>query len=454
MKKTVCIFLLLLTVILLFSSCADRETCSHDVVKGRCRGCGVKPSQGLELVYHDDRGGYALVGLGSCTDEVVIVPARYEGKPVVYAAGFEKDDLVKKIYLPSSITSFAPTFFNGATALEEVYLQGGMTVEGFKHCAALKKVYLGCGVEGLGEAFVVTPSLADVILEEGREKPLFSYGAFTDSGLVKNKALYEDGGLYIGNFLLAVDPDATELVIRDGTENMSAFALRGMTKLESLVIGKSVVFDRSHATTDTFEDCISLKKLVTASNLTALTGLPANLEELEYRVGVTAVGKAKECRMLKKVILPEGLRSLPPYAFMGCKALAEVKLPSTLRSIGDSAFAGCLSLREVTLPDGLQSVEANAFVSCASLAAIKLPSSLKYLGASAFQQTAIEWLVIPSGVEAVGATVSSAKAYFCGAEAPGKGWTQNWHFQTADKKAEVYYKGEWTYENSIPVPKA
>lgn len=453
MKKTVWILLLLLAALMIFSSCADREACAHDVVKGRCRSCGVKPSQGLELVYHDDRGGYALVGLGNCTDEAVIVPARYKGKPVVYAAGFENDGFVKKIYLPSSITSFSPTFLNGATALEEVYLQGG-SVEGFKNCAALRKVYLASGVKGLGAAFVGASSLTEVTLEEGREKPLFSWGAFTDSGLVKNKTLYVDGGLYIGDFLLAVDPDATELVIRDGTQNMSAYALRGMTKLESLVIGKSVVFDLSHSTTATFEDCVSLKKLVTASNLTALTGLPANLEELEYRVGVTAVGKAKECRMLKKVILPEGLRSLPPDAFTGCKALSEVKLPSTLQSIGARAFAGCLSLGEVMLPDGLQSIEANAFVSCVSLKSVRLPSSLKYLGASAFQQTAIEWLVIPSGVEAVGATVSSAKAYFCGAEAPGKGWTQNWHFQTADKKAEVYYKGQWTYENSIPVPKA
>ena len=50
----------------------------------------------------------------------------------------------------------------------------------------------------------------------------------------------------------------------------------------------------------------------------------------------------------KKVILPEGLKTIGESVFNGSK-LEEVYIPSTVESIGENSFAGCKNLKKVHL---------------------------------------------------------------------------------------------------------
>lgn len=165
---------------------------------------------------------------------------------------------------------------------------------------------------------------------------------------------------------------------------------------------------------------------------------------------------------LRKVLLPEGLKSIGDAAFLSCIALKEIGLPATLESIGALAFArsglvtiefpaqvksigdyaleGCAGLRvitvaesntaykaennllytidgatllkgaplsrkEVTLPDGLKTVAPYAMQGSSSLnGAVVLPKSLEVIGDYAFAHcSGFEGeLVLPAGLKTIG----------------------------------------------------
>lgn len=72
-----------------------------------CTASALEPSVGLEIEYADSFYGCRVVGRGTCTDEVIVIPGEYEGNPVVTIApeAFYKDETLKKIYLPDTLTS-------------------------------------------------------------------------------------------------------------------------------------------------------------------------------------------------------------------------------------------------------------------------------------------------------------------------------------------------------------
>ena len=55
-----------------------------------------------------------------------------------------------------------------------------------------------------------------------------------------------------------------------------------------------------------------------------------------------------------RVIIGEGVKSIPFGLFMDCKNIARVEMPSTVERIGDNAFRNCTSLTTIDLPSGLQ----------------------------------------------------------------------------------------------------
>ena len=50
---------------------------------------------------------------------------------------------------------------------------------------------------------------------------------------------------------------------------------------------------------------------------------------------------------LLSIVVPEGIRTIPPKAFAGCKNLTRVELPDTLEEIGKAAFLDCESLQGI-----------------------------------------------------------------------------------------------------------
>ena len=77
-------------------------------------------------------------------------------------------------------------------------------------------------------------------------------------------------------------------------------------------------------------------------------------------------GKIKQTGwgMLQKVVIPNTVTRLEPYAFAAQAQLSEVQLPESLRVIGQEAFAGCTSLKAIDIPNGVTEIQDRAFAGC------------------------------------------------------------------------------------------
>lgn len=65
-----------------------------------------------------------------------------------------------------------------------------------------------------------------------------------------------------------------------------------------------------------------------------------DFEEIDYYA-------FRKCKLLKKVILPEGMVKTSESMFYGCENLEEVILPTSLEEIGNYTFCGCSKLKRV-----------------------------------------------------------------------------------------------------------
>ncbi|MBE6664085.1 MAG: hypothetical protein E7602_06265 [Ruminococcaceae bacterium] len=67
---------------------------------------------------------------------------------------------------------------------------------------------------------------------------------------------------------------------------------------------------------------------------------------------------------ITKVIIPEGVKKINPYAFANLTALEEVVLPSTMEAIEYGAFLGCVNLKKVEGLEYVQLINKDAFAYC------------------------------------------------------------------------------------------
>ncbi len=81
-------------------------------------------------------------------------------------------------------------------------------------------------------------------------------------------------------------------------------------------------------------------------------------------------------KKIKKVVIKDGVTSLPEEAFAGCLKLKEVSIADSVRSIGAGAFMQT-DLREITIPNSVKKLGNSALSSCKNLKNIKMPGNVK-----------------------------------------------------------------------------
>lgn len=108
-------------------------------------------------------------------------------------------------------------------------------------------------------------------------------------------------------------------------------------------------------------------------------------------------------RAVKKVTLPEGLKTIGQRAFEFFAAMTSVNIPDSVEVIGYAAFKDCKELRSITIPDGVRTIGAEAFRGCGKLAFPKLPSALERIEAYAFYScTKAGKVTLPASVRYIG----------------------------------------------------
>ena len=108
-------------------------------------------------------------------------------------------------------------------------------------------------------------------------------------------------------------------------------------------------------------------------------------------------------KIIKNVIISDGVTSIGAYAFSFCESLQSITIPNTVTSIGAGAFEYCESLQSITIPNTVTSIGAYAFYSCSSLQSITIPNTVTSIGAYTFRFCeSLQSITIPKSVTSIG----------------------------------------------------
>ena len=323
--------------------------------------------------------------------------------------------------LNSKITSIPVKAFAGCTALTSVVIPGSVeTVEeaAFAH-SGVRSLTINEGVKKIGkDAFTGCPWLTDVTVANTIEE--VGYNAFSGRDLEEyfsngptawfDSQPAEDGVKYIGK-VAYLFTGGNEIKIKEGTvsvadgfmkhsfgdlnyveaqeqpEKITTITLPSTLKIigdEAFVytsISSITLPDALEKMGDrTFEDCKKLRRITIPANVTFLgertfrgTGLvrvnynaiDAPYPYINYEWGRTGYPEVFP-ESVTRVIIGEGVKSIPAGLFRNSKNLTRVQMASTVERIEAYAFSGCTSLESIDLPSSLKGIGTDALI-CGNL---------------------------------------------------------------------------------------
>jgi Flp pilus assembly protein protease CpaA len=334
----------------------------------------------LGLAFTPLNGGTAWsVSRGMATASEVVIPAIYEGKPVIRISynGFSSYTNLTSITIPNSVTSIESQAFTDCSNLSSVTIGSGVTSIGsyaFSSCRSLTSVTIGNSVGSIGNgAFADCRSLTSITIPNSvtsiGEKVLSGCTNLTSItipfvGRSLNGTSDTHFGYIFGTsdyyYPISISP---KTVIITGGKNIAANAFYFCTSLTSVTIESGVT-------------SIGEKAFAGCSGLTSIT-IPNS---------VTSIGSQAfaDCSSLTSVTIPNSVTSISSQAFAGCSSLTSVTIPNSVTSIGDRAFADCRSLTSITIPNSVTSIGDSAFRDCRSLTSVTIGSGVTSIGKYAF----------------------------------------------------------------------
>ena len=152
--------------------------------------------------------------------------------------------------------------------------------------------------------------------------------------------------------------------IPDNVKTIGDAAFSGCTGLISLFIPKGVQTIGDEA----FKEC---------SGLTSIIVDERNLY-YDSRSGCNAIIRKSDLSLIlgcANTIIPNGIKSIGPYAFFNCEKLKSITFPTSLISIEYYSFWGCKGLTSLTIPYNVSNIGSHAFWGCGGLISITVHNS-------------------------------------------------------------------------------
>ena len=337
---------------------------------------------GLEYKLINSSTEYELTGMGTASENVV-VESVFRGKPVtrISETAFSMNPNIKSIVIGANVRSIGARAFYG--------------------CGELTSVTFSTEAQAIA-------------LESIEQRAFQSCGKLTS------------------------------FVIPNGVSEISDYTFSYCSALKEVTIGSGVTKIGDYA----FSDCKALASIT--------------IPETVQSVGIYAFSN---CASLTNAIVGDGVKTLGDYAFYRCVALENLSLGNKLESIGMCAFAGCYKketnqetnvtketgLKKVVIPDSVKTISYGAFSSCELLSDVKIGSGLMVLGESTPSETKVD-----------GNHVFANTALWNNAQ--GVVYAGNWVVGCKDKTAEyieldantagiaakAFFKCEKVYDIEIP----
>ncbi|MBP3375362.1 MAG: leucine-rich repeat domain-containing protein [Clostridia bacterium] len=125
---------------------------------------------GLLLKLNDDRQSYAVVGVGTYQDVVLIIPESFNDLPVtvIGSGAFANCSFIREVVIPESIEIIGVSAFSGCTSLESVYFSEGLDRIGafaFDGCTSINSIAVPDSVTVIeAHAFAHCSGLEEIML--------------------------------------------------------------------------------------------------------------------------------------------------------------------------------------------------------------------------------------------------------------------------------------------------
>ncbi len=334
-------------------------------------------------------------------------------KPILYAKIPSEIDGNPIYFLSSSFQNN----FSFKSNLKEVVVEPGIRTianSAFYYSDQLEKVTLPDGIMLAGGVFSYCSKLSEVVCDGTIRS---SSTNFYKTALYNNEDNWENGALYIGNYL--ADFDETKITtpsfkVKEGTVSVSgsvfSYSSASPVQVTSFDFGNTVkyigswAFDRATSIT-TFTGMDAVESIGAdafrgTGYYNASGNWTGNLLYLNHwLIASNAFSGA--------LTLQAGTVGIADKVFSGNKDITSVDFGNTLAYIGKYAFGSDYSssggvLTELSFPASLRLIDDYAFGYQTKLTTVRIEEGLEYIGDSAFRNcNAVEYMIIPASVKTI-----------------------------------------------------
>ena len=156
--------------------------------------------------------------------------------------------------------------------------------------------------------------------------------------------------------------DLYKYEVREGTEVICNDAFDDCYPVEHVKFPKSLKYIGDRAFQSTFPDELSFPEGLLGIGECAYHFTRGRLKELVIPDSVVFIGKAAFHRMyhVEKVVLGNGIETIPELMFAGCSDLKHLILPETITAIKNSAFEYC-PIKKIVIPENVKEIGDNPF---------------------------------------------------------------------------------------------
>ena len=301
-------------------------------------------SSGFEYEMSDSENTCTITGMGSCTDEVLVIPPVIDGYLVVGITANINNNVVS-VEIPEGVEEIGWNILND--------------------CPNLKTVSIPLSVKNIpSELFVNCPALESIIVAQ--EHKLY---------------LCADGILYskeTGEILMIPSGIRGEVILSDGISELPDLSYR--TALTGIVIPEGITYIGTNA----FRGCTSLEKVTIPSSVTTI--------ELGYG------GAFNDCINLSQIVVSEGNKNYfscggilynkadNTVAWIPEKIEGELKFPSATPEVVDHGFRFRTKITNVVIDGDISRIGACAFEGCTALTTVTISTKVTCIDSFAFSE--------------------------------------------------------------------
>lgn len=284
---------------------------------------------------------------------------------------------IENVLISDSVTEIGQWAFNNCTSLTNVRLPNNITkieMYTFSGCSSLENITIPNSVTEIESwAFRDCVSLQNISLGKNIR---MGTGVFDNTAYYNDEKNWDNGVLYIGEYLLSGARVKGNYAIKNGTTTIVENAFYNCSELTGITIPDSVVEIGNWA----FDNCTALASVTLPNSITKISD-------------TTFYG----CESLKSITIPDSVTEIGNNAFAFCQSLTSITIPNSVTKLGFSAFAWCESLTSANIGNGVTSLELT-FTQCPSLTDVSIGNGVKTMIATFSGCSSLKELVIPDGV--------------------------------------------------------